>query len=190
MYRRPMAERTAFDVVVKPGESIQAAIEKAPEIPTVPFKILLLNGTYHQKVIIDRPNIVLVGENRDSTRIVLAETAQTRAITEYHGRPVGNGVIVLQEGADDCVISGLTVYNNYGTAVENTTIHQMAIFGRATRTIIINSNVWADGKRCPFLVGARKQWYVLSCRSLSSLFGCGFSLSSRMVLCHTLPFLW
>lgn len=38
MYRRPMAERTAFDVVVKPGESIQAAIEKAPEIPTVPFK--------------------------------------------------------------------------------------------------------------------------------------------------------
>lgn len=145
MYRRPMAERTAFDVVVKPGESIQAAIEKAPEIPTEPFKILLLNGTYHQKVIIDRPNIVLVGENRDSTRIVLAETAQTRAITEYHGRPVGNGVIVLQEGADDCVISGLTVYNNYGTAVENTTIHQMAIFGRATRTIIINSNVWADG---------------------------------------------
>lgn len=62
MYRRPMAERTAFDVVVKPGESIQAAIEKAPEIPTVPFKILLLNGTYHQKVIIDRPNIVLVGK--------------------------------------------------------------------------------------------------------------------------------
>ncbi len=58
----------------------------------------------------------------------MAETAQTRAITEYHGRPVGNGVIVLQEGADDCVISGLTVYNNYGTAVENTTIHQMAIF--------------------------------------------------------------
>ena len=104
-----------------------------------------MNGTYHQKVIIDRPNIVLVGENRDSTRIVLAETAQTRAITEYHGRPVGNGVIVLQEGADDCVISGLTVYNNYGTAIENTTIHQMAIFGRATRTIIINSNVWADG---------------------------------------------
>ena len=53
---------------------------------------------------------------------------KTRAITEYHGRPVGNGVIVLQEGADDCVISGLTVYNNYGTAVENTTIHQMATF--------------------------------------------------------------
>ena len=53
-----------------------------------------------------------MGENRDSTRIVLAETAQTRAITEYHGRPVGNGVIVLPEGAVDCVISGPVSYTH------------------------------------------------------------------------------
>lgn len=145
MYRPPVMDRTAFDVVVKPGQSIQDAIEKAPETPASPFKILILKGNYNQKVIIDRPNIVLVGENRDSTVIVLAETAKTRTITQYHGKPVGNGVIVLQEGADDCVISGLTVYNNYGTTVENTTTHQMSIFGRATRTIVINCNVWADG---------------------------------------------
>ena len=145
MYRRPVMDRTAFDVVVNPGQSIQDAIEKAPETPVSPFKILILKGNYNQKVIIDRPNIVLVGENRDSTVIVLAETAKTRTITQYHGKPVGNGVIVLQEGADDCVISGLTVYNNYGTTVENTTTHQMSIFGRATRTIVINCNVWADG---------------------------------------------
>lgn len=145
MYRRPTIDRSAFNVIVKPGESIQTAIEKAPQTPAEPFKILISKGTYNQKVVIDRPNIVLVGENRDSTIIVLAETAKTRKMTEYHGRPVGNGVIVLQEGADDCVISGLTVYNNYGTTIENTTTHQMSIFGRATRTIVINSNVWADG---------------------------------------------
>ena len=29
--------------------------------------------------------------------------------------------------------------------MERTTTHQMAIFGRATRTIVINCNVWADG---------------------------------------------
>lgn len=145
LFRQPTADRKAFNVVVKPGESIQAAIEKAPETPTTPFKILLLKGIYNQKVIIDRPNIVLVGENRDSTQIILAETAKTRTITEYHGHPVGNGVIVLQDNANDCVISGLTVYNNYGTTIENTTTHQMSIFGRATRTIVINCNVWADG---------------------------------------------
>lgn len=134
-----------FDVVVREGESIQAAIEQAPEMPEKPFTIFIGKGLYEQKVIIDRPNIVLVGEDREHTRIVYAETAKTRRITEYHGKPVGNGVIVLQEGADDCVISGLTVYNNYGTTVENTTTHQMSIYGRATRTIVVNCNVWADG---------------------------------------------
>lgn len=145
MYRHPVIDRKAFDVIVKPGESIQAAIEKAPEQPTDPFKILLLKGTYNQKVVIDKPNIVLVGEDREQTQIVYAETMKTRTVKEYRGKEVGNGVIVIQEGADDCVISGLTVYNNYGTTVENTTTHQMAIFGRATRTIVINCNVWADG---------------------------------------------
>ena len=142
-YRKP--QRSLFDAVVGPEESIQAAIEQAPKPAEKPYKILILKGEYHEKVIIDRPNIVLVGEQRDSTLLVLAETAKTQTIKEYHGKPVGNGVIVLQEGADDCVISGLTVYNNYGTTVENTTTHQMSIFGRATRTIVINCNVWADG---------------------------------------------
>ena len=145
MYREPKKDMNDFDAIVNAGESIQAAIERAPESPTQPYKIYIKKGTYNQKVIIDRPNIVLVGEQRDSTILVLAETAKTRAITEYHGKPVGNGVVVLQEGADDFVMSGLTVYNNYGTTIENTTTHQMAVFGRATRTIIINCNIWADG---------------------------------------------
>lgn len=145
MYRKPEINFKAFDVIVQPGEKIQAAIEKAPEVPETPFKILIRKGTYNEKVIIDRPNIVLVGENRDSTLITWAEAAKNREMKEYKGKPVGNGVIVLQEGADDCIISGLTVYNNYGTTIENTTSHQMSIFGRATRTIVINCNVWADG---------------------------------------------
>jgi len=146
MFRRPVHNPKDFDAVVRPGESIQAAIEKAPEMPAEPWKILIMKGTYNQKVIIDRPNIVLVGEDRNETKLVLAETAKTQTIREYKGQKVGNGVIVLLEGADDCVISGLTVYNNYGTAVEpGNTTHQMSIFGRATRTIVINSNVNADG---------------------------------------------
>ena len=145
MFREPRKDMADFNVIVSPGESIQQAIEQAPEQPDSPFKIFIRKGIYEQKVIVDRPNIVLVGEHRDSTVLVLAETAETRAVTEYHGKPVGNGVVVLQEGADDCVISTMTIYNNYGTTVENTTKHQMAVFGRATRTIIVNCNIWADG---------------------------------------------
>ena len=146
LYRQPSPDLHDFDTVVSEGQSIQQAIENAPANPAKPYKILIRKGTYSQKVIIDRPNIVLVGEQRDSTVIVLAELSKNRTVKEYKGKPVGNGVIVLQEGADDCIISGLTVYNNYGTAIEpGNTAHQMSIFGRATRTIVINCNVWADG---------------------------------------------
>ena len=136
---------SSFDAVVKAGESIQAAIEKAPNVPKTPYKIWIGNGTYHEKVIIDKPNIVLVGENRDSVIIEYAETAASQTIKEYKGKPVHQGVIVLQDGADDCILSGLTVYDNYGSTVEKTTTHQMAIFGRGTRTIIINCNIYSDG---------------------------------------------
>ena len=128
MFRQPQKDLNDFDAVVNAGESIQAAIEKAPLKPTKPFKIFIRKGLYQQKVIIDRPNIVLVGEDRDSTCIVLAETEDTRIVKEYHGQPVHHGVVVLQEGADDCLISGLTIYNNYGTVVEpGNTKHQMAV---------------------------------------------------------------
>lgn len=133
------------NAIVFPGNSIQAAIESAPQHPEKPYVILIKNGVYNEKVIIDKPNLVLVGEDRDSTRIIYAEIASQGMKQMYKGRPVGNGVIVLLEGADDCLISGVTVYNNYGSTVEPTTAHQMSIFGRATRTIVINSNVWADG---------------------------------------------
>ena len=105
----------------------------------------LTRGVYHEKVIIDRPNIVLVGEDRDSVIIQYAETTASQTIKEYKGKPVHMGVIVLQDNANDCIISGITVYNNYGSTVEKTTTHQMAIYGKATRTIVINSNIFADG---------------------------------------------
>ncbi len=145
-FRKPTKHTSDYDAVVRPGDNIQQAIEKAPAVPKKPYKILIRKGTYQQKVIIDRPNIVLVGEDRDSTILTLAEASKKKLISKYHGKDVGNGVIALQEGADDCIISGLTVYNNYGTTVEpGNTTHQMAIFGRGTRTIIINCNIWADG---------------------------------------------
>lgn len=134
-----------FNAIVKAGETIQAAIEKAPANSATPYIIYVRNGKYHEKVIIDKPNIVLVGENRDSVIIEYAETAQSQTIKQYKGKDVHQGVIVLTEDANDCVISGITVYNNYGSTVEKTTTHQMAIFGRGTRTIITNCNIYADG---------------------------------------------
>lgn len=145
MYRKPQMAREAFDAVVRPGESIQAAIEAAPKDGKKPYKILISKGLYNQKVVIDRPNIVLVGEDRDSTVIQIAEISDRPFMAEFKGEPVHIGTIVIQEGADDVVISGLTVSNNYGSTIEPTTTHQFAVYGRGTRTIVINSNIHADG---------------------------------------------
>lgn len=145
LWKKEYVYKPHYDAVVSEGKSIQAAIEAAPQQPSKPYIILIKNGTYHEKVIIDRPYIVLVGESRDKTRIINAELASKQTVKEYKGKSVGNGVIVLQDSANDCIISGLTVYNNYGSTVEKTTAHQMAIYGTATRTIVINCKILADG---------------------------------------------
>jgi len=156
----PTLNAKKYDATVKPGESIQEAIEKAPDIPREPYIIYIKNGIYRQKVIIDKPNIVLLGENRDSTRIIYPERSGREKITEYHGKRTGNGVIVLTDGADDCVICGLTVYNDYGTTIERTTAHQMTIFGRADRTIVVNCNVWGDGNDTMSLWGGGMYYHA------------------------------
>lgn len=145
LYGYPAVNESLFDVVVNRGESIQAAIEKAPENGTEPFKILVKKGLYNEKVIIDRPNIVLVGEHRDSCIIVGAEARDKKMVTEYRGKRAPNGILCFTEDGNDCLISGLTVINNYGTTVTNTTTHQFAVYGKGTRTIILNSNIISDG---------------------------------------------
>ena len=141
----PKVNEQLFDAVVVRGGSIQQAIDNAPENPTAPYKILVKKGLYHEKVIIDRPNIVLVGENRDSCIIVGAEANGLMMKSMHRGEKVHAGILVLTSKANDCVISGLTVINNYGTTVTNTTTHQFSVYGSATRTIVINSNIISDG---------------------------------------------
>ena len=142
---QPKANPADFNVVVNRGESIQQAIEQAPENGKEPFKILVRKGLYKQQVIIDRPNIVLVGEQRDSCIIVGASLHDAMPESDYRGKKVHSGIVVLTDEADDCLISGLTVINNYGTTVTNTTSHQFSVYGTATRTIVINCNIISDG---------------------------------------------
>ena len=53
--------------------SIQEAINAVPSDNKQNIIILIRNGVYHEKIYIQKNHITLVGENRDSTRIVYAE---------------------------------------------------------------------------------------------------------------------
>lgn len=154
LFAQPKKDESKFDAIVQRGGSIQDAIEKAPKSSDVPYTIYIKKGVYNEKVIIDRPNIVLVGENRDSCIIVGAEAEGLTMKSVHNGEKVHDGILILTSKANDCVISGLTVINNYGTTVNPTTTHQFSIYGKATRTIVINSNIYSDGNDALSLWGS------------------------------------
>lgn len=198
MFRQPSIDEKLFDAVVNRDESIQKALDAAPDNATTdnPYKIFIKKGIYREKVIIDKPNIMLVGELRDSCIIVGAEIASEMLKTEYNGKPVHQGIVVLTDNADDCIISGLTIYNNYGTTVNPTTTHQMSVYGTATRTIIVNSNINSDGNDALSLWAKDGMYYhadlYMRCpgvdficpRGLCYATRCSFYGDSRAILWH------
>lgn len=132
--------------------SIQAALDAAPTDATSPWIILIKNGTYNEKLFITKRFITLVGEHRDSTRIVHAELREnwTKAANT---RPDGTGeeldwgaaVINIGKGAADVTLANLTVHNNYGT-LYGSHEHQFTIRGfDATRIMLLACNVISDG---------------------------------------------
>jgi len=73
----PASAQNRFDAVVDPGRvgssvegapvyaALADALAKAPADGAKPFVIRLDNGRLREKVIIDKPNIALIGESRD-----------------------------------------------------------------------------------------------------------------------------
>ncbi len=49
--------------------SIQAALDAAPTINQKPYRIFIAQGNYYEKLVIAKPNIHLIGEHKNSTRI-------------------------------------------------------------------------------------------------------------------------
>ena len=123
--------------------TIQDALNSIPKNNASPVIILIKKGTYQEKVFIERSFVTLVGEDRDSTRIVYAELREnwTKA---HNGSDWGSGVVNIDSLSTDIVLANLTIYNNYGS-LYHTAAHQFAIRGNGTRVMILYCNVIADG---------------------------------------------
>ena len=140
MFRKHEMNPKDFDFVVKPGQSIQETLDKAP----AGSKILVLKGTYHQKVAINKPGMVLIGEDKDSTILIIDDSDVPEG-----PHPDGTVLTLTNEGAD-AVVSGFTINNdvsNERTPVEETyqVPHRFAVKGSADRTIIVNCNIQSRG---------------------------------------------
>jgi pectinesterase len=132
--------------------SIQEALNSVPENNRQLIIILIKKGVYVEKLFITRSHIALVGEERDSTRIVFAELRSnwTKAPNNRRDGTLdsadwGSAVVNIGSGVTDITMANLTVYNNYGS-LYNSHDHQFAVRGfNATRIIFLNCNVLADG---------------------------------------------
>lgn len=90
--------------------SIQAAINSLPDSAATPRVIHINKGVYHEKIFIDKHNIVLEGDDRETTRII-----QSIARDEWRcDHPNDWGVATLNLNGNDITLKNLTIANDYG----------------------------------------------------------------------------
>lgn len=102
-------------VIVDPAgngnfKSVQAAINSLPDSADEIRVIFIKKGVYKEKIYIEKPNIVLRGEDRSNTII-------EQSIARDQWRCMHNddwGVATINIDANDISLENLTVSNNYG----------------------------------------------------------------------------
>lgn len=150
-------------------KTINEAIQSVPKNSDKEIIILIKNGIYREKVLIDRPNITLMGESRSGVQIIypILSTQWDEEVKKLTPEELklqwGNGSVNLTNQANDCSLVNLTIYNNYGSTVEKTTSHQFSVFGRATRTIIIGCDIFSDGNDDVALWNKDGVYYLADC---------------------------
>ena len=141
-----IAGEKADIIVAKDGSgnftNIQDALNSIPDNNSRNKIILIKNGIYREKIYIKKNFITLVGEDRDSTRIIYAELRKNWV--KAHNSDSGSAVINIDSAVTNLTLANLTVYNNYGS-LYNDHDHQFAIRGGGSKVIIINCNILADG---------------------------------------------
>jgi pectinesterase len=141
--------RERANIIVAAGgggdfRSIQEALDSFGPFPPKPVVILIRSGVYNEKVLIQKSHVTLVGENRDSTRIIFAELRENWN-KNHNGSDWGSGVVNIDTGITDVTLANLTIYNNYGWQNHVFNKHQFAIRGAGTRILLLNCKVISDG---------------------------------------------
>lgn len=124
--------------------SIQAAVNSLGPQDHAPVRILIRNGLYPEQVFIRRSNIALIGEDRDSTRIVFPVLRSAwRAAHSESDR--GSGVVNIDTATADITLANLTICNNHGSLYGTYNQHQFAVRGAGTRIILVRCAILSDG---------------------------------------------
>ena len=91
--------------------TLNSALGAAPDSAASPFVVFIRNGRYHEKVSVDKANITLRGESRDST--VLTFDASADAPDPSGGTYGTGGSFTLRVSAPDFRAEHLTIENAF-----------------------------------------------------------------------------
>lgn len=152
-------------IVSKDGKgnfrTITEALKAAPAENSKTFIILVKNGIYNEKLFITKSNIAIVGEDRDSARIVFAELRRNW-LSGKERTDWGSGTINIDSTVTGFTLANITVHNNYGSLYGDHD-HQFAIRGWGTKIILLNCNIIADGGDTVALWHPNGMYYHSNC---------------------------
>ncbi len=135
-------------IVAKDGKgnftTIQEALNAIASDNVKRHIIYIRNGIYNEKLYIEKSNVALIGEDKDSTRIIYAILRSKWKLTNPDD--YGAAVINIKDSVTDFILKNITVYNNYGSLF-NSNDHQFAIRSGSgvTRIIFDNCKIVSDG---------------------------------------------
>jgi rhamnogalacturonyl hydrolase YesR/beta-xylosidase/lysophospholipase L1-like esterase len=125
--------------------TIQEALDAIPRDNDDNRTILVRNGVFREKVRIEKSYVTIAGEDRERTRIELAELRRNWRAS--HPDDWGAAVVNVGWGVTDTIIANLTVLNDYGRRNGGEDDHQFAIRALETsnRIAVLHANVIGDG---------------------------------------------
>lgn len=91
--------------------NIQAALDAAPNMAREPYRIAIRAGRYHEKIVVKKPHIAFVGQDRDHTVLTYDAVAEA---TSPDGRPwgtSGSGTLIVK--APDFSAENMTIENSF-----------------------------------------------------------------------------
>lgn len=137
-----------FFIVSKDGTgdfvNIQDALNSIGKDDSNFFTIFVKNGTYNEKLFIEKSNIIICGESKDSTIIEFAELR--RNWKQNHRDDYGSAVVNIRKNITDIIFKSLTIINNYGKLYDDHD-HAFTIrgFDGVTRIILDDCSVISYG---------------------------------------------
>ncbi|WP_062062974.1 pectinesterase family protein [Cellvibrio sp. OA-2007] len=180
--------------------NIQSALDAAPTNAIEPYRILIAAGNYYEKIIIAKPNIYLIGENKQNTRIYYdayagqqsTDTAASKG--QIWGTP-GSATVIVR--AANVQLHQLTIENSFDFLTNDALAnddHQRIANSQAVALFLDNGSdrflardVRLLGYQDTLFVNAGRSWFDRSfiAGNVDFIFGKGNALFTESEI-HTL----